>query len=119
MPSLYMQILGVFRSVYVGTLVTNFIKARLQTQLAYLLVHRATYLSPQQLTFLHLPDSLDIQAQTSLRQLIQSLYQHSLRQTNKEVMQLNERNPKMRGRAVHVPSFSVTFLCSWHHSLRV
>lgn len=56
LPTLYMQTLGEFRSVYDGTLVTTFITARLQNLLAYLLIYHASELSTKYLAFLLLPD---------------------------------------------------------------
>jgi len=82
LPTLYMQTLGEFRSVYDGTLVTTFITARLQNLLAYLLIYHASELSTKYLAFLLLPDSPISQANAYLKHLKQYLHQNSQQQTN-------------------------------------
>jgi len=77
-----MQMRGEFRSVYDGTLVTIFIKARLQNLLAYLLIYHASYLSPKYLSFLLLPDSPNFQANAYQIHLKQYLRRYSQQQTN-------------------------------------
>lgn len=57
MPSLCINLLGDFRLYHDSTLVTNFVQLRLQALLAYLLLHRNSPQSRQQLAFLFWPNT--------------------------------------------------------------
>jgi DNA-binding SARP family transcriptional activator/predicted ATPase len=72
-PILHVQLFGDFRLYYDGKLVTNILQARLQSLLAYLLIHRASPQSRQKLAFLFWPDTAESQARTNLRQLLHHL----------------------------------------------
>jgi predicted ATPase/DNA-binding SARP family transcriptional activator len=73
---LHVQLLGDFCLVYHEQPVKGIDKPRLQSLLAYLLLHRDTPQSRQHLAFLLWPDSSEAQARTNLRKLL-----HQLRQT--------------------------------------
>lgn len=71
MPStLEIQLLGEFRLCYDNQPVTQLNTPRLQTLLAYLLLHRGAPQSRQQIAYLFWPDSSDSQARTNLRNTI-------------------------------------------------
>ena len=53
--------------------ITSLNAARLQSLIAYLLIHRAAPQTRQQIAFLFWPDSSDAQAQTNLRQLLHTI----------------------------------------------
>ncbi len=72
-PSLDIRLLGEFSVTVDGRSVNGLNSARLQSLLAYLLLHRAIPQSRQQLAFLFWPDTSDSQAQTNLRQLLHTL----------------------------------------------
>jgi DNA-binding SARP family transcriptional activator len=66
------QLFSDFRLAYGDTLV-NITSARLQSLLAYLLLHRDTIQYRQHLAFLFWPDSTETQARTNLRYLLHQL----------------------------------------------
>jgi DNA-binding SARP family transcriptional activator/predicted ATPase len=68
--TLEIQLLGEFRLCYEHQPVTQINTPRLQTLLAYLLLHRGAAQSRQQLAYLFWPDSSDSQARTNLRNAI-------------------------------------------------
>ncbi|MGE5603977.1 MAG: ATP-binding protein, partial [Nitrososphaerales archaeon] len=72
-PGLHVHLLGGFRLLQEGKLLTAFAQDRLQALLAYLLLHRHTPLPRQFLAFLFWPDSSEAQARTNLRQLLHHL----------------------------------------------
>ena len=69
-PKLRIQLLGGFRLTYAGEPVAEIDTPRLQSLLAYLLLHRGTPLSRRRLAFLFWPDSTEGQALTNLRNLL-------------------------------------------------
>ncbi len=68
-PSLHVHLLGSFRLLYDDHIVKGFDQARLQELLAYLILHRGSPISRQQLAFLFWPDSSESQARNNLRTL--------------------------------------------------
>ena len=74
---LYLHLLGPFRLFQSDHSVAGFGQARLQHLLAYLVLHRASPISRQQLAFLFWPDSIDQQALKNLRTLLARL-RHAL-----------------------------------------
>jgi len=74
---LHIQLLGDFRLVYGGELVTSIDTPRLQSLLAYLLLHRGTPQQRHRIAFLFWSDSSEHQALTNLRNLLYRL-RHSL-----------------------------------------
>jgi DNA-binding SARP family transcriptional activator len=74
-PTLHIYLMGDFRLVYGGTLVTTVNSPRLQSLLAYLVLHRHSPQSRQHLAFLLWPDSTEVQARNSLRNLLHQLRQ--------------------------------------------
>ena len=72
-PAVQIRLLGEFSVAVDDVVVGGLNSARLQALLGYLLLHRATPLSRQQLAFLFWPDTSDSQAQTNLRQLLHTL----------------------------------------------
>ncbi len=72
---LEIHLLGPFRLLHDGRPVAGFDQARLQHMLAYLLLHRATPLSREQLAFLFWPDTSDQQARKNFRTLLTRLRQ--------------------------------------------
>jgi DNA-binding SARP family transcriptional activator len=74
-PILHIHLLGDFRLVYGDTLVTTVNSPRLQSLLAYLLLHRHSPQSRQHLAFLLWPDSPELQARSNLRNLLHQLRQ--------------------------------------------
>ncbi len=75
-PSLVISLLGQFNLTYCGEPVPQLSADRPVSLLAYLLLHRHTAVSRQQLAFTLWPDSSDSQARTNLRNVL-----HNLRQT--------------------------------------
>lgn len=73
MGILTVQLLGEFGVALDGTPVTTLNTDRLQSLFGYLLVHRRTAVSRQQLAFLFWPDSNEAQARTNLRNLLFTL----------------------------------------------
>ena len=70
---LYINLLGDFRVVFGDEPATSLRSPRLQSFLAYLLLHREAPQSRRHIAFLFWPDSSENQAQTNLRKLIVSL----------------------------------------------
>jgi DNA-binding SARP family transcriptional activator len=70
MPTLHVHLLGSFSIFSDGTPVTRVNTPRLQSLLAYLVLHRHAPQSRNHLAFLLWPDSSEAQAQTNLRNLI-------------------------------------------------
>lgn len=77
MPTLHIYLLGEFCIVYDKTPVTTIDWPRLQSLLAYLILHRDTAQSRTHLAFLLWPDSTEEQAHTNLRHLVYRL-RHAL-----------------------------------------
>jgi len=75
-PTLHIHLLGDFRLAYDDETVTTVNTARLQSLLAYLLLHREAPQSRQHLAFMLWPDSTERQARTNLRKQV-----HYLRRT--------------------------------------
>jgi len=73
--TLRVRLLGSFAVEYGDEPVTSLRAARLQSLLAYLVLHCATPQPRQRLAFLFWPDTSDAQAQTNLRQLLHTLKQ--------------------------------------------
>lgn len=73
MGTLTVKLLGEFAVALDGTPVTSLNTDRLQSLFGYLLVHRRTAVSRQQLAFLFWPDSNEAQARTNLRNLLFTL----------------------------------------------
>ncbi|HMN30744.1 MAG TPA: BTAD domain-containing putative transcriptional regulator, partial [Caldilineaceae bacterium] len=73
MPSLQIQLFGDFQLVYNNAPVTAVNQARLQSLLAYLILHRDAPQTRQRLAFLFWPESTDAQAHANLRQLLHRL----------------------------------------------
>ena len=77
MPILHIQLLDDFHLMYGDQPVTGVNTARLQSLLAYLVLHRHVLQSRQQLAFLFWPDTSEAQAFTNLRNLLHKL-RHAL-----------------------------------------
>src|SRR5258708_25737273 len=75
-PTLHLHLLGDFLLVSGDTPVTTVTVPRLQSMLAYLLLHRNAPQDRSHLAYLLWPDSTESQAHTNLRNVI-----HKLRQT--------------------------------------
>lgn len=73
--TLRVHLLGSFAVEYDGEPVTALRATRLQTLLAYLVLHCATPQPRQRIAFLFWPETSDAQAQTNLRQLLHTLRQ--------------------------------------------
>ena len=73
MSTMQIHLLGDFRLILAGTLVTTIVQARMQSLLAYLLLHREAPHLRQRIAFLFWPDSSEDQALTNLRQLLHQL----------------------------------------------
>jgi DNA-binding SARP family transcriptional activator/predicted ATPase len=73
MPELHLQLLGDFRLDYDGGPFTGVNSPRLQSLLAYLVLHAQAPQSRQHLAFLLWPESTEAQARTNLRQLLYNL----------------------------------------------
>jgi DNA-binding SARP family transcriptional activator len=76
-PTLHIYLLGDFRLIYDGQALTTVDTARMQSLLAYLVLHRKAPQSRQHLAFLLWPDSTDRQARTNLRKQVHYL-RHAL-----------------------------------------
>ena len=74
-PTLHIHLLGDFLLVSGDTPVTTVTIPRLQSLLAYLLLHRTTPQDRSHLAFLLWPDSTEAQAHTNLRKLLYQLRQ--------------------------------------------
>ncbi|MFN2230664.1 MAG: AAA family ATPase [Anaerolineae bacterium] len=72
---LYIQLLGEFRVSSGDKLLETLSSPRLQSLLAYLLLHRGTPQSRQHIAFTFWPDSTESQARTNLRKLLYDLRQ--------------------------------------------
>lgn len=73
MPALHIQLLGDFRLTYGEEAVTSVNTTRLQSLLAYLVLHRSAPQPRQHLAFLFWPDSTEAQARSNLRTLLTRL----------------------------------------------
>lgn len=82
MSLLQIQLLGDFRVLYGENAIAGIHQARLQSLLAYLLLHCQTPQSRQQIAFLFWPDTSESQAHTNLRREL-----HNLRQVLPNVTQ--------------------------------
>src|SRR5438477_5533332 len=81
-PTLHMRLLGDFSLIYADRQVTSLNTMRLQSLLAYLVLHRNVPQQRQHLAFLFWPDATEPQARNNLRQLL-----HQLRQAFPEAEQ--------------------------------
>src|SRR5512143_2633197 len=77
LPTLHIQLLGDFCFVYGESPATYIESPRLQSLLAYLVLHRTAPQSRQHLAFLFWPDSTEAQARNNLRQSLH-LLKHAL-----------------------------------------
>jgi predicted ATPase/DNA-binding SARP family transcriptional activator len=75
LQTLHIQLLGDFRLKSTDAPINQLTAPRVQALLTYLVLHRATPQSRQQLAFLLWPDTTDAQARTNLRQLLHTLKQ--------------------------------------------
>ncbi|GHO82168.1 SARP family transcriptional regulator [Dictyobacter formicarum] len=74
-PTLHIQLLGDFSLIYADRQVTSLNTMRLQSLLAYLVLHRDIPQQRQHLSFLFWPDTTEAQARNNLRQLLHQLRQ--------------------------------------------
>jgi DNA-binding SARP family transcriptional activator/predicted ATPase len=74
-PTLYIRLLGDFSLIYCDRQVTSLNTMRLQSLLAYLVLHRDVPQQRQHLAFLFWPDATEAQARNNLRQLLHQLRQ--------------------------------------------
>jgi DNA-binding SARP family transcriptional activator len=74
-PILHIQLLGMFQLRYGDRAVPTVNSARLQSLLAFVLLHRPTPIARQQLAALFWPATSETQARTNLRNLIHQLRQ--------------------------------------------
>ena len=72
-PVLSIRLLGSFRLDYQEQALNTINTDRLQSLLAYLLIHRDAPVPRQHLAFLFWPDSSEAQARTNLRNLLHKL----------------------------------------------
>jgi DNA-binding SARP family transcriptional activator/predicted ATPase len=82
LPTLQIRLFGDFQLLYQGELVTTLHQARLQSLLAYLVLHRRAPQSRRHLAYRLWPDSTEAQARTNLRREL-----HHLRNTLPEAEQ--------------------------------
>src|SRR5947207_5118439 len=75
MPTLYLRLLGDFSLIYADRQVTGLNSMRLQSLLAYLVLHHDVPQHRQHLAFLFWPDTTEAQARNNLRQLLHQLRQ--------------------------------------------
>src|SRR5438309_8923726 len=75
MPTLHIRLLGDFSLIYADRQVTSLNTMRLQSLLAYLVLHRDVPQQRQHLAFLFWPDTTKAQARNNLRQLLHQLPQ--------------------------------------------
>jgi DNA-binding SARP family transcriptional activator/predicted ATPase len=75
MPTLHLRLLGDFSLIYADRQVTSLNSTRLQSLLAYLVLHRDAPQQRQHLAFLFWPDTAEAQARNNLRQLLYQLRQ--------------------------------------------
>jgi predicted ATPase/DNA-binding SARP family transcriptional activator len=74
-PTLHIRLLGDFSLIYGDRQVTSLNTMRLQSLLAYLVMHRDVPQQRQHLAFLFWPDATEAQARNNLRQLLHQLRQ--------------------------------------------
>src|SRR5437660_11582398 len=74
-PTLHIRVLGDFSLIYADRQVTSLNTMRLQSVLAYLVLHRDVPQQRQHLAFLFWPDTTEAQARNNLRQLLHQLRQ--------------------------------------------
>jgi DNA-binding SARP family transcriptional activator len=74
-PTLHLRLLGDFRLIYGNQQVTSLNTPRLQSLLAYLVLHCDVPQQRQHLAFLFWPDTTEAQARNNLRQLLHQLRQ--------------------------------------------
>ncbi len=74
-PTLHLRLLGDFSLIYNDRQVTSLKTMRLQSLLAYLVLHRDVPQQRQYLAFLFWPDATEVQARNNLRQLLHQLRQ--------------------------------------------
>src|SRR5579883_673632 len=74
-PTLHIRLLGEFNLTYADRQVTSLNTLRLQSLLAYLVLHRDVPQQRQHLAFLFWPDATEAQARNNLRQLLYQLRQ--------------------------------------------
>src|SRR5438045_7977515 len=74
-PTLHIRVLGDFSLIYADRQVTSLNTLRLQSLLAYLVLHREAPQQRQHLAFLFWPDTTEAQARNNLRQLLHQLRQ--------------------------------------------
>src|SRR6266581_6656348 len=74
-PTLHIRLLGDFSLIYADRQVTSLNTMRLQSLLAYLVLHRDIPQQRQHLAFLFWPDATEAQARNNLRQLLHQLRQ--------------------------------------------
>jgi len=72
-PTLQIRLLGDFSLIYADRQVTSLNTTRLQSLLAYLVLHRDVPQQRQHLAFLFWPDTTEAQARNNLRQLLHQL----------------------------------------------
>jgi len=89
-PALHIRLLGDFSLVYADRQVTGLSSTRLQSLLAYLVLHRDVPQQRQHLAFLFWPDTSEAQARNNLRQLL-----HQLRQAFPPVEQFLSADTQM------------------------
>jgi len=75
MQTLHIRLLGDFSMIYADRQVTGINSMRLQSLLAYLVLHRDVPQQSQHLAFLFWPDTTEAQARNNLRQLLHQLRQ--------------------------------------------
>lgn len=75
MPTLHIRLLGDFSLIYADQQVTSLNTTRLQSLLAYLVLHHDVPQQRQHLAFLFWPDTTEAQARNNLRQLLHQLRQ--------------------------------------------
>ncbi len=75
MPTLHLRLLGDFSLIYADRQITSLNSTRLQSLLAYLVLHRDAPQQRQHLAFLFWPDTAEAQARNNLRQLLYQLRQ--------------------------------------------
>src|SRR5579875_3034166 len=74
-PTFHIRLLGEFNLTYADRQVTSLNTLRLQSLLAYLVLHRDVPQQRQHLAFLFWPDATEAQARNNLRQLLHQLRQ--------------------------------------------
>ncbi len=74
-PTLHIRLLGDFSLTYADRQMTDLNSMRLQSLLAYLVLHRDVPQQRQRLAFLFWPDTTEAQARNNLRQLLHQLRQ--------------------------------------------